>query len=75
MSYKPESTAWIVSQPAPILPAFTPEEVCKAVATALDPKWLKTFGPRAMQWIDEQHSVSRLLNDQLCIYRKLLDGK
>jgi hypothetical protein len=75
MSYKPESTAWIVSQPAPILPAFTPEEVCKAVATALDPEWLKTFGPRAMQWIDEQHSVSRLLNDQLCIYRKLLDGK
>lgn len=75
MSYKPESTAWIVSQPAPILPAFTPEEVCKAVATALDPEWLKTFGSRAAQWIDEQHSVLRLLNDQLCIYRKLLDGK
>jgi glycosyltransferase involved in cell wall biosynthesis len=75
MSYKPESTAWIVSQPAPIFPAFTPEEVCKAVVTALDPEWQRTFSSQAEQWIDEQHSVSRLLNDQLCIYRELLDRK
>jgi glycosyltransferase involved in cell wall biosynthesis len=75
MSYRPESTAWIVSQPAPILPAFTPEEVCEAVLTALDPKWQGTFGAQAVQWIDEQHSAERLLNDQLSIYRKILDKK
>jgi hypothetical protein len=75
MSYRPDSTAWIVSQPAPILPAFTPEEVCEAVLTALDPKWQGTFSARAVQWIDEQHSVERLLNDQLSIYRKVLEKK
>jgi hypothetical protein len=75
MSYRPESTAWIVSLPAPILPAFTPEEVCEAVLTALDPKWQGIFGAQAVQWIDEQHSGVRLLNDQLSIYRKILDKK
>jgi hypothetical protein len=73
MSYRPESTAWIVSQPAPILAAFTPEEVCEAVTIALDPKWRVTFNSRAVQWTDEQHSVQRLLNDQLSIYKKILD--
>jgi hypothetical protein len=75
MSYRPESTAWIVSQPAPILSAFTPEEVCEAVLTALEPKWQGTFGARSVHWIDEQHSAERLLNDQLSIYRKVLDDK
>lgn len=73
MSYKPESTAWIVSEPAPILPAFTPDEVGHAVVTALDPGWRKDFSLRARRWVDEQHSVSRLLDDQLTVYKSLLE--
>jgi hypothetical protein len=73
MSYKPESTDWIVSEPAPILPAFTPEEVGSAVLTALDPDWRAAFTPRCARWVDEQHSVVRLLNDQLNVYKSLLE--
>ena len=33
MSYRPESTAWIVDEPAPILSAFDPTDVAEAVSS------------------------------------------
>src|SRR5262249_61556966 len=58
-SYRPESTAWIVPEPAPILPAFSPPEVRDAVGTALDPKWRTGFAERARGGVDRYHHPDR----------------
>jgi glycosyltransferase involved in cell wall biosynthesis len=73
MSYRPESTAWIVSEPAPILPAFTPDEVANAVAVALDPAWRVDFAERARSWIDVHHHHNRVVHDHLTVYRQILE--
>jgi len=73
MSYKPDSTAWIVAEPAPILPAFNPEEVAKAVITALDPAWRANFKDRAQAWIDTHHHNDRVVRDHLTAYRRILE--
>ena len=68
MSYKPESTAWIIKQPAPILSAFTPAEVA-AVAQAIDPLWRQNYQIIAKRWIDDEHSVKRVVLEHLRIYQ------
>jgi glycosyltransferase involved in cell wall biosynthesis len=73
MSYKPESTAWIVSEPAPILPAFTPDDVANAVALALDPAWRADFKERARSWVDVHHHHNRVVYDHLTVYRQILE--
>jgi glycosyltransferase involved in cell wall biosynthesis len=73
MSYKPESTAWIVSEPAPILPAFTPDEVANAVTVALDPAWRADFAERARNWVNVHHHHSRVVYDHLTAYRQILE--
>lgn len=73
MSYKPESTAWIVSEPAPILPAFAPDEVANAVAVALDPAWRADFKERARSWVDLHHHHNRVVHDHLTVYRQILE--
>ena len=73
MSYKEESTAWIVDEPAPILAAFSPEDVASAVVTALDPLWRAEFGSRARAWVDTQHHSDRMVRDHLAVYRRLLE--
>lgn len=74
-SYVPESTAWIVDQPAPILPAFTPNEVVEAVLKALDPKWRAHFNDRARQWVNAEHHQSRLVNEHLRVYQEILERR
>lgn len=74
MSYKPDSTAWIVSEPAPILPAFTPSDVANAVRIALDPAWRADFRERARSWIDVHHHHNRVVYDHLTAYRRILEG-
>jgi glycosyltransferase involved in cell wall biosynthesis len=71
-SYRPESTAWIVPKPAPILPAFSPPEVRDAVLTALDPKWRTGFAERARAWVDRYHHPDRLVLDHLYVYQRIL---
>jgi glycosyltransferase involved in cell wall biosynthesis len=73
MSYKEESTAWIVDEPAPILAAFSPEGVANAVVTALDPRWRTEFASRARAWVDTQHHSDRMVRDHLAVYRRLLE--
>lgn len=73
MSYKPASTAWIVDEPAPILPAFSPEEVADAVVTALDSAWRAEFKDRARLWVDLHHHQERLVQDHLTVYRRILE--
>ena len=73
MSYKPESTMWIVDEAAPILSAFTPQEVADRVMEALDPAWRAAFRPRAREWIYRHHHPDRIVREHLRVYRKLLE--
>ena len=74
MSYRPESTNSIVSEPAPILSAFTPNDVANAVVTALDPAWRSNFKVRARSWTYTQHHHDRVVSDHLKAYRRILEG-
>jgi glycosyltransferase involved in cell wall biosynthesis len=73
-SYEPESTAWIVGEPAPILPAFDPAEVCGAVVQALDQAWRGEFTKRARHWVDTYHHPDRVVVEHLRVYREILEG-
>jgi len=73
-SYLPESTRWIIAEPAPILPAFSPEEVCDQVITALDPEWRDRYRREARRWIDSYHHPRRVVATHLRVYRNILDG-
>jgi glycosyltransferase involved in cell wall biosynthesis len=73
MSYRPKSTEWIVTEPAPILPAFTAGEVADAVITALDPTWRESFKARARSWVHTQHHHDRVVRDHLTTYRRILE--
>jgi glycosyltransferase involved in cell wall biosynthesis len=75
MSYKEESTAWIVDEPAPILVAFSPDDVTSAVITALDPIWRAEFENRARAWVDTHHHTDRMVRDHLAVYGRLLEGR
>ncbi|MCB1738824.1 MAG: glycosyltransferase [Gammaproteobacteria bacterium] len=72
MSYQPSSTQWIVAHPAPILPAFNPEEVAEAVRTAMQPQWRDKFERDARSWVDNCHHHDRSVREHLQVYRKLI---
>lgn len=55
MSYRPESTQWIIPEPAPILSAFSPEEIALAVARAISPDWRQWFSTEAARWFNRYH--------------------
>jgi glycosyltransferase involved in cell wall biosynthesis len=74
MSYRPESTEWIVGEPAPILSAFTPDEVASAVQTALDPAWLEEFTGAAARWTRRWHHPDRIVLEHCRTYRRLLEA-
>lgn len=72
MSYNPEFTDWIVSEPAPILTVWTPEDVVRQTLVALDPNWQRDYRQRAQRWIREQHSAKRVIESHLSMYRQVL---
>jgi hypothetical protein len=72
MSYEPTSTEWIVAEPAPILSAFTPEDVVACVQKALDPVWKAQYQQQARHWIDAHHSSKVIASTHLDVYQKLL---
>lgn len=73
MSYRPESTEWIVDEPAPILSAFDADEVVEAVKVALESSWRTDFAERARGWIDREHHPRRLVAEHLRVYGDVLD--
>ena len=75
MSYEPKSTDWIVEEPAPILPAFNPQDVTKQVLKALDKVWLFSFKARAKKWVHEYHHPHRIVTEHIAVYRKILEEK
>jgi len=72
MSYDPASTAWIVDEPAPILTAWTPEDVVRCVQTALDPAWRARYRAEAERWIERHHNAGIVVNRHLDAYRTTL---
>jgi hypothetical protein len=73
MSYSPESTSWIISEDAPIIPAFKAEDVVKGVMQALDPQWLEEYRYRARTWFKSQHHADRIVSEHLQVYERLLE--
>jgi glycosyltransferase involved in cell wall biosynthesis len=72
MSYRPESTEWIVPEPAPILPAFDPAGVVEAVELALDAGWRREWQPRAKAWMHRHHHPRQVVVEHCRVYRRLL---
>jgi glycosyltransferase involved in cell wall biosynthesis len=72
MSYEPESTAWIVGEPAPIVSAFDAAGVVDAVRTTIDEGWRREFAERARAWVDREHHPRRLVAEHLRVYHRLL---
>lgn len=72
MSYRPESTAWMFAKPAPILAAFTPEQIADCAIKALEKEWLHNFKIIAKEWVDAYHSPEFLLNSHVKVYRDIL---
>jgi glycosyltransferase involved in cell wall biosynthesis len=72
MSYDPASTRWIIPEPAPILTAWTPEDVVAQVKLALDPEWRVEFRKKAERWIKQYHSLDTAINLHVDVYRRLL---
>ena len=75
MSYDPRSTEWIIPETAPILSAWTSEEIVRAVRTALDPAWLADYRSRARDWIDRWHSRARVVELHGRVYAPILAEK
>ena len=73
MSYRPESTAWLVGEPAPVVAAFDEDGVAAAIEQALDPRWRSDFAERARTWIHEQHHPRRVVAEHLRVYRRLVE--
>ena len=73
-SYVPEETSWLIPEPAPIVSAFTPQEVAEAVVQALDPNWLRDYQRRASLWTDTYHHPDVVVREHLRVYRRILGG-
>jgi hypothetical protein len=72
MSYKECSTDWIVSIPAPILPAFNKEDIARQAKLAIDPTWRENYYERATEWFDRHHCSARVIEQHLKIYKDIL---
>lgn len=75
MSYEPRSTEWIIPEPAPILSAWTVEDIVRGVKTALDPAWREDYRSRAAAWVERWHSSARLVEKHLQVYGTILHGQ
>lgn len=74
MSYDPQSTAWLVSEPAPILAAHDSAGIVSQVSQALDPAWLRDYRRRAERWFDEQHSSRIVVQKHFEVYSRLISA-
>lgn len=71
-SYEPDSTQYIIPEAAPILPAFTPEEVCDGVKKAVGHSWRSEFKKRAHDWVDKYHHPNNVISNHLDVYIRIL---
>lgn len=71
-SYDPSKTEWLIPEPAPIVSAFTAEEIADRTIECLDPAWRADYEVRARNWIDRYHSPKNVIRDHLKVYRGVL---
>lgn len=71
-SYVPDETKWLIPEPAPIVSAFTPEELTTRTIECLDPAWLESYQERARDWTDRYHSPKNAIVEHLKVYRRVL---
>ena len=72
MSYRPHSTQWIAAEPAPLIEAFSPQDIVNGINLGIDDIWKAEFKVKARQWVDTYHSISLVLNKHLEIYKNLI---
>jgi glycosyltransferase involved in cell wall biosynthesis len=72
-SYHPESTMWLIPEPAPILAAFDAPSIAQAIKMALDPQWHAAYQQRARDWFDKYHTSEIVTRKHLEVYGRLLD--
>jgi glycosyltransferase involved in cell wall biosynthesis len=68
MSYVPDSTEWIIPEPAPILSAHTEEEIVAAVLLALSSDWLEEYKINSKKWYRKFHSSNVVLEKHASVY-------
>lgn len=71
-AYRPEETAWLIPEPAPIESAFTAEEIADKILQCVDPVWLRDYQERAKRWCDLYHAPDTALRDHLSVYKRIL---
>jgi hypothetical protein len=71
MSYDPASTAWLIPEAAPILTAWTADEIASAVKTALDPAWRAHYEHHGRRWYEEFHSSGEVVAKHDAAYLKV----
>lgn len=74
MSYRPESTQWIIPEPAPILPAFSPQDIALAVVKGISPDWRQWFSTEAKRWFNAYHSWQCVAAALGKVYIQLIDS-
>ena len=74
MSYDPSSTTWIIPEPAPILSAWTVDDIVRCVQQAIDPIWRREYRERARQWIDTYHDANVVIQGHIQAYREILES-
>jgi hypothetical protein len=72
MSYDHESTSWIIAEPAPILTAWNSVEVAGHVSQLLDIRDWERLSIQGQEWFARNHSSTRIANDHLNVYRRIL---
>jgi glycosyltransferase involved in cell wall biosynthesis len=72
MSYDPRSTDWLVPEPAPVLVAWSVEDIVESVRKAVDSEWLSNYRLRAESWIEGSHSYRKVIEGHFLVYERLL---
>ncbi len=71
MSYDSALTEWFIPEPAPILCAWTPEEIAAQVTVALNDDWRKEYETRARKWYERWHTIQVVAAEHMKVYGKL----
>jgi hypothetical protein len=71
MSYDPVSTEWLIPEPAPILTAWSAEEIAASVCAALDPAWRAEYERRGVDWYERFHSSRQVVDKHAEAYMKV----
>jgi glycosyltransferase involved in cell wall biosynthesis len=71
MSYDPVSTEWLIPEPAPILTAWSADEIATAVRAALDPAWRAQYETRGQNWYKRFHSSQQVVDKHAAAYLKV----